>query len=254
MVTVSVTDGDRFVTGLRKEHFKVYEDGVLMKTDFFDPSQSTLEVAIGVDISESMRESIGDVKENVKRFLAKLRPEDRATVGAFNEEYYVAAAPDLERSVQMKKVGQLASWGMTSLYDVILRSFDQLGGKPGRHALVIFTDGDDTASRASRQAVEKRVARNDAGLFIIGQGNAQKQGDLRALCDRLATKSGGMAFFPTDATSLARAFDRIADELAHQYLLTYEPRSVKADGRERRLKVEVAGGYQVRHAEGYTPK
>jgi Ca-activated chloride channel homolog len=253
-VTVSVFAGSRFVTGLPQTAFRVYEDDVRQKTAFFEARNSTLELAVGVDISESMTEAIEGLKQNVKRFLSALRPADRVTVGAFNERYYVVASPNVDLATRLRNVEHLAPWGMTSLYETILSSFDQLSTRSGRRSLVIFSDGEDTSSRVRREAVEKRAELNDAVLFIIGQGKVLESSDLRSLCERLATKSGGRAFFPKDMEGLTAAFDTILDELSNQYFLTYEPPSSRRDGRWHRLRVEVDGGYQVRAPQGYTLK
>jgi VWFA-related protein len=114
----------------------------------------------------------------------------------------------------------------------------------------MFTDGEDTASRVSAQAVERRTESSDAVLYMIGQGRAVDSVPLRTLCDRLAERSGGRAFFPRRIEELGEVFEQIAEELSNQYLLTFTPKAGR-DGEYHRIRVEVEGGYQVRARSGY---
>jgi Ca-activated chloride channel homolog len=116
---------------------------------------------------------------------------------------------------------------------------------------VVFTDGDDTSSRIPRQAVERRSETSDAVVYVIGQGRAGASASLKDLCGRLATQSGGRAFFPQQMDELRGVLDVILEEMSHQYLLSYAPPAGKPDGALRRIRVEVAGGYQVRARQGY---
>jgi Ca-activated chloride channel family protein len=249
-VTVVVLDGTRFVRGLPRSAFRVLEDGVRQPITYFGSENVPLELVAGVDISDSMTGAIGQVKEVVKRFFSALRLTDRVTLVAFNENFFLL--PSLDLAGRLNAVDSLAPWGMTSLHDTIIRSFDMLGKQPGRRGMVIFTDGEDTASHATAEAVERRADSSDAVLYLIGQGRAVDSPALRTLCERLARKSGGRAFFPRRIESLGETFDQILEELSNQYLITYPPPSQKRDDRWHRIRVEVADGrYQVRARQGY---
>jgi VWFA-related protein len=115
----------------------------------------------------------------------------------------------------------------------------------------MFSDGDDTASRVSAEAVERRAESSDAVLYMIGQGRAVSSPTLRAFCERLAQKSGGRAFFPRQIDELGGVFDQIGEELSNQYFLTYAPPSAKHDDRYHKITVEVDGRYTVRARSGY---
>lgn len=251
-VTVSVLDGPQFVRGLERDAFRVYEDDVAQPITYFAAENIPLELVTAVDVSESMTLSIDGVKENVKRFLSALRPSDRVTVVGFNENFFVLARPSVDLPTRLKAVDRLAAWGMTSLHDILIRSFDLLGAQPGRRGLVVFSDGEDTASRVPRETVERRAETSDAVLYMIGQGRAIQSATLKDLCERLAQKSGGRAFFPRQMDELRVAFDQILEELSNQYLLGYVPPSQKRDSTWHRIRVEVAGGkHEVRARQGY---
>jgi len=249
-VTAVVTDGRRYVRGLKRSDFRLYENGARVPIEHFSAEEAPLEVAVGVDISESMTGAIGQTKEFVKRFLSQLRETDRVTVLAFNENQFLIARPSVDLAARVAAVDALAPWGATALHDVIVRSFRTLGRQQGRRALVVFTDGEDTASRVSAQAVERRTESSDAVLFMIGQGQAVESEALRSLCERLARSSGGQAFFPRRIEDLGEVFDRIAEELSNQYLMTFAP-SARRDGAYQEVRVEVAGGHEVRARRGY---
>jgi VWFA-related protein len=115
--------------------------------------------------------------------------------------------------------------------------------------MVVFSDGEDTASHSTPEVVERRADSSDAVLYMIGLGQAVNSPNLRKLCERLARKSGGRAFFPRRIEDLAETFNQILEELSNQYFLTYPlPRS---DDKWHKIRVEVGNGrYQVRHREG----
>lgn len=251
-VTVTVHDGNRFVRGLPREAFRVFEDNARQPISHFASENIPLELAVGVDVSGSMTDSIDGVKENVKRFLSAMRPADRVTLVAFNENFFILSRPSATVEARLKAVDRLAPWGMTALHETIVRSFDLLGTQAGRRGLVVFTDGDDTSSRVTREAVQRRAESSDAVLFMIGQGRAIQTPGLKDLCDWLANHSGGRAFFPGDPASLRQAFDDIVEELSSQYLITYAPPSAARDDAWHQIRIEVGDGrYSVRARQGY---
>jgi Ca-activated chloride channel family protein len=248
-LTVVVKSGDKFVRGLPRSAFRVFEDDEPQPIEYFGSvSESSLELVTAVDISDSMADAIGQVKVLVKRFLGSIRETDRVRAVAFNENYFPLPATD--RAGLLRDVDLLAPWGMTALYDTILRCFDLLGKQPSRLAMVVFTDGEDTASRATAEAVERRADASDAVLYMIGQGQAVNTPQLKALCERLAQRSGGRAFFPRRIEDLGGTFDQILEELSNQYLLTYMP--PREDDKWHRIRVKVAGysDDQVRTKQG----
>ena len=248
-LTVVVKNGDEFVRGLPRSAFSVFEDDEPQPIEYFGPvSESSLELVTAVDISDSMTGAIDQVKALVKRFLAALRETDRVRVVAFNENFFPLPATD--RAGLLRDVDLLAPWGMTALYDTILHCFDLLGKQPSRLAMVVFTDGADTASQTRAEAVERRADASDAVLYMIGQGQAVYVPELKALCERLAQRSGGRAFFPRRVEDLGTTFSQILEELSNQYLVTYAP--PRDDDKWHRIRVKVAGygDDQVRTKQG----
>jgi Ca-activated chloride channel family protein len=146
----------------------------------------------------------------------------------------------------------MAPWGGTALYDVTIKAIELLGRQTGRRAVVIFSDGDDQSSHAPLDAAIARTEGSDATIYAIGQGRAVRTSKLQDLLRRLATISGGRAFFTDDAVKLGTVFDEILADLRNQYLLSYPAPGHRRDGAWHRIRVEVAGGrYHVRARQGY---
>ena len=252
-ITATVVDaGGRFAKGLRRQDFRVVEDGVPQEISNFAAEDVPLELIVAVDVSGSMTDAMPQVQESVKRFLGALRPTDRVTVLGFNDNIFTVARPTVDLSTRLGAIDRLAPWGGTALYDVIVQAFDQLGRQTGRRALVVFTDGEDLNSRIPIEVAELRLESSDAVLYPLGMGRAP---DLRALKDvlaRLARKSGGRAFFGDKVDKLDEAFGEIIKELSNQYLLGYVSKDARRDGRWRTIKVELPGkDLRVRARQGY---
>jgi Ca-activated chloride channel family protein len=252
VITVVTDTQGRFVKGLPREAFHLYEDDVEQKIAHFASENVPLELAAAIDMSGSMKPAMPQVKAAVRGFLLALQPGHEVSLLAFNENLFALSQRGTDPAVRARAVDRLAAWGSTALYDAIVYGFDILSQRPGRRALVVFTDGDDKVSHATVSSVIRRVESSDAALYMIGQGQAAHNAELQALLTRLAGISGGRAFFESDAGRLVPVFDDILEELSNQYLLTYQPRIPVEDDRWRSIRVDVDGpGYQVRARQGY---
>lgn len=255
-VTAVVTDADgRFVDGLTRQSFRVYEDGRPQPITFFAAENIPLDIVVAVDVSSSMTDAMPQVKRAVKRFLEALRPDDRVTLIAFNHNVFTLARQENNPAARARAVDRLASWGGTALYDAIVRGLELLRNRQGRRSLVIFTDGEDQSSRNTEAEVLRTVEASDATLFLIGQGRGARMAPLIAVQERLARVSGGRSFQAEKADQLEDAFAQIVEELSHQYLLGYPPPSLERDSRWRAIRVELIGGnngsHRVRARQGY---
>jgi Ca-activated chloride channel family protein len=256
-VTATVTGrGNRFIRNLKADDFRISEDGVVQTISMFASENIELEIIVAVDVSGSMTQAMPTVRAAVKKFLAKLRPQDVVTVMSFNDRPYIIARPTLTLENRLKAVDQLRPWGGTSLYDTMLKALSQLGSQSGRQVIVVFTDGEDRNSRIPIETAERTLESTDALLYAIGLGRAPDMAALRKILERLSEKSGGQAFFE-DLNKLDEVFDEIIADLSNQYLLGFRPTDDRHDGRWREVRVEVPGqDYKVRAKKGYrlTPK
>ncbi len=252
-ITAVVTDGEgRFVTGLKAEDFKVYEDDKPQQLSNFASENIPLELVVALDVSSSMQDALPAVKRHATNFLAQLQPSDQVTVLGFNDNIFTPARRSTDQATRAKAIARLAPWGGTALYDVIIRALDVLGRQSGRRALIVFSDGEDQSSHASMDSVVTRADGSDATIYMIGQGRALRGAGLQRLMRQLAAGSGGRAFFSDQEARLEAIFLDIIEDLRHQYLLGYPAGDHARDGAPHRLRVEIPGrSYLVRARQGY---
>jgi Ca-activated chloride channel family protein len=252
-LAVVVTDSEgRFVPGLPRDAFQVFEDDVPQTISSFASENVPLELVAAIDVSQSMTDAMPQVKLAARTFLAAIGPGAQATVLAFNDNIFTLARRTTSAESRARAIERLAPWGGTALYDAIIKGVDMLGKQAGRRALMVFSDGEDQSSRASVEAAITRVESTDATVYSVGLGRANQVPALRALLDRLATVSGGRGLYRDRAEDLSHAFDEILQDLSNQYLLGYQPANQTRDGAWRRLRVEVGRkDVRVRHRQGY---
>ena len=270
---VTVTEKKTLVSGLSKNDFQIFEDGVQQEVTFFSDEKTNPPIFVGVlmDTSPSAAGKLTFSKEAAKNFIftvTRLR-KDKAAFMTFDHEVnlvqdFTDKLDLLDRAVdKVKKPGS-----QTALYDAVWQFTDEkLRNVPGRRVIVIITDGDDTFSRAELKDAIDIAQRTETTIFGISTkggflgtvpgveaGTVKDKGD--NLLTQLCEETGGEAFFTGDMIELERAFTRISKELQSQYLITYKPVNQNYDGRERKIVVkladkEKAGKYKVRTKSSY---
>jgi Ca-activated chloride channel family protein len=255
-VPVIVTDGGRFVDGLPRSAFVVREDGVPQHISFLAAEDSPLEITIAIDVSGSMADAMDGVKAAAKRFLAALRPGDAVTILGFNDTVFTLAKNATDSAEMMAAIDELSAWGGTALYDAAIKAIDMLGRRPGRKALVMFTDGEDRVSRMTLDDARARLEATNVMFYAIAQGRAIVMPTLRRTLETIAGTSGGRAFFEREGKNLDVAFNEIVSELRHHYMLAYAPTNTARDAGWRKIDVQLADKvagrkYRLRAREGY---
>jgi Ca-activated chloride channel family protein len=252
-VAATVSDGEgRLVKGLRREDFLVFEDGRPREVTHFIGSDDERELVVAVDMSGSMALAMPTCREAVKRFLASLRPIDRVTLLAFNDNVFTVARREASPEARLRAVDRLRAWGSTSFYDAVLRGLGLLDRNRGRRALVLFSDGEDMVSHATADDVQRRIEVSATPVYVVAQGKGMREPRLRQVLEHVAGVSGGRAFYTDRIEQLEGVFSEIGEDLASQYLLAYAPEEREKDGGWRTIRVEVAGkGRAVRARQGY---
>ena len=249
LASAVVTEGGRFVKGLTRDDFKIFDDGRERPVTSFQSNEAPLEVVLALDVSASMSTALADVKAAAEGLLRALRPQDRVTVVAFNNALFTLSR-GVTGTEALPALNKLTAWGATALYDVIVRSLQLLSRQPGKHALVIFSDGDDSASQATLDQVRKLVADSDAMLMAVGLGRGSTVDELKEKLESLADASGGRVLFAEKSDELTASFAKVVEDLINQYTLGFEP---ERDGRDHQIRVQVPGrGVRVRARRLYT--
>lgn len=169
-VPVSVLDRDgRFISGLRKEDFRIFEDGGEQQVAYFATTEEPFTVALVLDTSGSTRFKLEDIQDAAIAFLDQLRPDDKVVVISFDESVRVLSEATSDRGQLRNAIRRTRTGGGTRLYDAVdLAIQQQLARARGRKAIVLFTDGVDTASHnASFESTLAEAEELDALIYPI---------------------------------------------------------------------------------------
>jgi Ca-activated chloride channel family protein len=245
-VFVTVMDNDkRLVPDLVEQDFEVYDNGKLQKLTQFDNSALPISVVVMLDTSGSMTLALEQVKRGAEQFLLRLLPEDRAMVGAFNDKIQFLPKEGFigDRDRLIAQLKELDFGYPTRLYDAVYQSLAGLKPRDGRKVVLVFTDGEDTASKLGRGEALDRAREEDVMIYSIGIENIYFDGQKRVMSrpDRglrgLSEETGGGYFLLKKTDELGATFTRVAQELHSQYLLGFSPALL--DGKVHKLEVKV---------------
>jgi len=250
-VTATVTDRGHYVKNLPQSAFHVWEDGRPQTISHFQSRDVPLDLVVALDISGSMTQALPKLKQAAKDFVGAVSSKDRVSVLGFNDSIFTLARGAIDPAERVQGIDQLAPWGATAMYDVIMTAVDGLGQGSNRKALIVFTDGEDEGSHASLDNVVQRLQTSDVTLYMIGQGRGTSLEPLKKVMRSLSEPTGGRALFTEKIEQLHDAFTELLDELSNQYLLGYVPTNSKRDSTLRRIKVQVDGYSGVRAREAY---
>ncbi len=264
LVNILFTVADKkgkFVTNLKKEDFRVFEDEKTQNvTNFSSETDLPLTIALLVDTSGSIRDKLRFEQEAAIEFFYSTlqRGKDKAIVVAFDSspELLQDFTDDPEKLAD--SIRKIRAGGGTALYDAIYTAVNQkLAGQGGRHVVILITDGDDNSSRVSLTETLEAAQRENVSIYSISTNSAaffankeQERGD--KTLKKFSEETGGKAFFPLKIQDLASSFLDIHDELRSQYQIGYRPSNGRPDGTFRRIRVDVADKrFKARHKVGY---
>jgi Ca-activated chloride channel homolog len=260
VLNVTVTDkAGQYVKALKVSDFKIYEDGVEVQPNTiasFSLQESPYAAVVLLDSSGSMEARFSLARSAAIRFLDGLRPEDVAAVYRFDSK--VERVQEFSGGRDLAPIAYaIRAQGMTTLNDAIIEASKTLAERPEhRKAIVILSDGVDTYSKASSdKAVESALAIG-ASIFAADMSSLEVSGSARhqtaASLKAFAEKTGGRFVATPGGPALREAFAGIAEELGHQYTISYRPANKKRDGKWRALAVKVQReDLTVRTRKGY---
>jgi Ca-activated chloride channel family protein len=258
LVTVTVTDSSgRLITGLSKEDFQVFENGDPQPVTQFTDQRVPVSLGVLLDASDSMRgRPIVDARSALDRFVADLlEPEDEAFVAAFNHLPRIVKPWTRPPSTLRLQLDTLRPTGGTAIYDALVASAPMFRLRTNtRSALVLISDGADTASDRSLQQAREVIRRTDPFVYAIAIDSPDARASTRVNPDALREitgPTGGYTEVVRSAEDLGPATERIAYELNHQYTIGYTPER-PPDGSWRMIRVRVKdGAYLARARRGY---
>ncbi len=178
-IPVSVIDRDgRFVSGLRKQDFKIFENGVEQQIDSFASVEQPFTVVLLLDVSPSTAYQIDEIQDAAITFVNQLRPSDKVIVVSFDQRINVLSRPTSDRNVLRQAIYRAEFGDGTSLYEAVDSAVSQqLRQIEGRKAVVLFTDGVDTTSRrATYQSTLRETQETDVLFYPIRYDTYQSGG------------------------------------------------------------------------------
>lgn len=268
-VPVIVSDrSGRFISGLKKEDFELFHDGVFQQIDYFADEKEPINIALLLDTSVSTREVIEEIKSAALDFIKHLKKRDRAMIIGFDTEIRALSPLTSKRQILKKAIYQArAAEGIGTVMrrtveDVISRKFSDV---EGRKAIILLTDGKDFGSAISKQNLFRQLEESDVLVYSVfytteitgglfsdppkgvqrGRRNRQyiellRRNNLEAtqFLNQMADLTAGR-FYKIEVTDLKKTFKNIVEELRRQYRLGFYPPKTARKGRPHRLKVKV---------------
>jgi Ca-activated chloride channel family protein len=271
-LNVVVTDGDqKYVSGLTPSDFAVFEDGIQQDVSFFGATNVPLDLAILLDTSASMTGKMQLVQQAAMGFLDTLREGDRAIVVDIKDATKIMYPLGSDIDAAKKAILSTIPKGGTALYNGTYLTLKEMvkerrgNSDVRRQALVVLSDGDDTASLVTYDDLMDLAKQSGIAIYTItmrsqylvsqaaSRGHSyfsQAEFGMKAL----AQETGARSFFPSQLGELSGVYASIAEELATQYAIGYSSKNPKMDGTYRRVIVRVADkpGVRTRTRAGYT--
>lgn len=245
LVNVTVTDPmNRLVTGLEKEHFRVFEGNQAQQVRHFSSEDAPISLGVIFDLSGSMSNKIEKAREAVVQFFKTANPQDEFFMVTFADRPEVLA--EFTRSVEdmQNKLVFTVPKGRTALLDAIYLGVNKMReAQYSKKALLIISDGGDNRSRYTEGEIEDLVKEADVQIYAIGifdlfPTTPEERTGPSTLAS-ISEVTGGRTFTINSPNDLADVATKIGIELRNQYVLGYKPTDVSRNGKWRKIKVKL---------------
>ncbi len=263
-LNVRVIDrNNRPVNGVPQSEFKIYEDNVLQDIEFFSVSEVPTQYGLVLDNSGSLRQQLDKIIEASKILVATNKPADETMVIRFVSRDKISIEQNFTTSKQYINdalENLYIEGGQTAVIDAIYLAAEKVAeynkdkdkDDRRRRALIIVTDGEDRDSYYTEPQLFEMLRETDVQIYTIGFINdlskdsglisKSPQAKARAFLQKLATETGGKAYFPATSAELPGLAKEIASELRTQYSIGYIPTNDRKDGTFRNIRVQVEDG------------
>jgi VWFA-related protein len=253
----------KLVPALRREDFRIFENGVEQPIASFASVDRPFDVALLIDNSRSTAFELRYIKQAAIAFVDEMRPNDRAAIVAVSDSLSVPMAPTSDHQVLIQSIEQIKLAGGTRLYDSVDFAIKRiLANGGGRRALILLTDGVDNDSRhATYESNLGDILSSGVQMYAIQfstseaafkqssrirrappEGSGFSRIDYQradAYLHQVATLTGTTLFPAASLSDLDAAVAAISDELHNEYTIGFYPRSIGKPGEVRTLEVRV---------------
>jgi Ca-activated chloride channel family protein len=250
---------NRPINDVPQNAFHVFEDGVLQPIETFSREEVPISYGLAVDTSGSLRSQLQSVVDAGKTIINSNKPGDETFLVRFISSDKIETVQDFTANKELLMDGLDSFYvegGQTAIIDAVYLSAEHVSeyrrgddGDRRRRALIVITDGEDRNSFYRQEQLFARLREEDVQIFVIGFVNEldKDAGFIRksprdkavALINKLATETGGRAFFPESIAELPQIANEIIRDLRTQYVIAYNPTNKTQDGSYRAIKVAV---------------
>jgi VWFA-related protein len=248
LIPVTVTDPyNRFVTGLEKENFKLFEDKKEQDIVQFSSEDAPLSIGVVFDCSGSMGNKLEKSRQAVAQFFKTANPEDEFFLVQFNDtaelvEPFTTSLEEIQNRLTFTQ-----SKGRTALLDAIYLALHEMKkAKNPRKALLVISDGGDNSSRYTENEIRNLVKEADVQIYAIGiyepigaRSRTPEELAGPGLLTEIAEQTGGRQYAVENLAELPDIAAKIGVELRNQYIIGYSPHNLERDGKYRRVEVKL---------------
>ena len=251
-VTVIDATANKPALDLKEDQFQILEDKLPQKIDFFSKDQVPVSVVFTIDTSGSMKAKLDTVIKASVNLTKECRKGDEMAVIEFKDTPELLSEFTEDENEITDTLQNLVARGRTALFDALYLAADYAHkeAKNRRRAVILVTDGLDKNSYYKFEEVVDRLRETDVQIYLIGFTNdlandgawVFKKSDkdkAEGLLNRLATETGGRAFFPKELGEVQTIAQHISTDLRTQYSIGYYPTNSKRDGTFRAIRVQV---------------
>lgn len=251
----TVLVGGKPASHLTEKDFKVTDDGKPVTLSKFEYVKNLpLSIGMAIDTSGSMQNRMDEAQKAGAQFFQKvLKKGDRAFLLAFDEQPQMVQRWSAKLADMHAGLAKLRAEETTALYDAVIESLYNFQGVRGQKALVLISDGKDTASKFSFEQALEYARRAAVPIYAIGVGIKSNDIDVRSKLQKLCAETGGTVYHIERAADLNKIYDDIQVELRSQYVLGFYPAAdIKSGSKWREVEVKTSEG-KVRTVRGYYP-
>lgn len=229
LLHATVTDHKgKVVSGLSRENFQVYDNGVPQRITYFTSEDVPVTVGQVIDGSGSMQSKRSEVLAGARALLRSSNAQDEVFTVNFNERVSFGLPDDMPFTTNMDLLEaalfRSPASGETALYDAVAAALDHLKrGSRDKKVLIVISDGGDNASKLTWSAIKDLVAHSNATIYTIGIFDDQDTDKNPRVLKELAKQTGGEAFLPADLKKLVPVCEQIAHDIRNQYTIGYIP-------------------------------